>query len=158
MLNNKNSVIWESGELIYEAGSLPKEAYLIIEGYVNIETKDGLKLGRLGMGEIFGETSILLDVPRTVTARACLQKVVVKKIPKSYFVKIKKSDVVLNAIIRKTQIRLMNSNKQSNDLANDMSALLDQMDSKAPQKKNELKERLKKIKNKITDIQKSSEV
>jgi hypothetical protein len=32
------------------------------------------------------------------------------------------------------------------------------MDSKAPPKKNELKERLKKIKNKITDIQKSSEV
>ena len=70
----------------------------------------------------------------------------------------KKSDIVLNALIRKTQIRLIGSNKQSNDLANEMSALLDQIDSKAPPKKNELKERLKKIKNKITDIQNTSEI
>ena len=90
MLNNEKSVIWEPGELIYEVGSLPKEAYLILEGYVNIETLDGLKLARLGIGEIFGESSILLDVPRTVTARVCSQKVVAKKIPKSYFAKIKK--------------------------------------------------------------------
>ena len=158
MLNNEKSVIWEPGELIYEVGSLPKEAYLILEGYVNIETQDGLKLARLGIGEIFGESSILLDLPRTVTARVCSQKVVAKKIPKSYFAKIKKSDVVLNALIRKTQIRLIGSNKQSNDLANEMSALLDQIDSKAPPKKNELKERLKKIKNKITDIQNTSEI
>ena len=81
-----------------------------------------------------------------------------KKIPKSYFAKVKKSDIVLNALIRKTQIRLIGSNKQSNDLANEMSALLDQIDSKAPPKKNELKERLKKIKNKITDIQNTSEI
>ena len=79
MLNNEKSVIWEPGELIYEVGSLPKEAYLILEGYVNIETQDGLKLARLGIGEIFGESSILLDVPRTVTARVCSQKVVAKK-------------------------------------------------------------------------------
>jgi CRP-like cAMP-binding protein len=60
MLDNQKSVIWEPGELIYEAGSLPKEAYLILEGYVNIETEDGLMLNRLGTGEIFGEPSILL--------------------------------------------------------------------------------------------------
>ena len=85
MLDNGKSAIWEPGEVIYEAGSLPKEAYLILEGYVNLETKDGLKLNRLGIGEIFGESSILLDVPRTVTARVCAQKLVAKKIPKSYF-------------------------------------------------------------------------
>ena len=43
MEDNSKSAIWEAGEIIYEAGSLPKEAYLILEGYVNIETKDGLK-------------------------------------------------------------------------------------------------------------------
>ena len=69
MEDNGKSVLWEPDEIIYEAGSLPKEAYLILEGYVNIETKDGLKLNRLGIGEIFGETSILLDLPRTVTAK-----------------------------------------------------------------------------------------
>ena len=157
MLDYKNSIIWEPSELIYEAESLPKEAYLIIEGYVNIETKDGLKLNRLGMGEIFGETSILLDVPRTVTAKACSQKVVAKKIPKSYFTQIKTSDLILNAIIRKTQIRLMDSNKQSNNLANQMSQLLDEINSKTPPKTNELAKRIKKIKDNINEIQLSSQ-
>ena len=157
MLENQKSVIWDAGELIYEAGSSPKEAYLILEGYVNIETKDGLKLNRLGMGEIFGETSILLDVPRTVTAKACSQKVVAKKIPKSYFTQIKTSDLILNAIIRKTQIRLMDSNKQSNNLANQMSQLLDEINSKTPPKTNELAKRIKKIKDNINEIQLSSQ-
>ena len=88
MQENGKSVIWEPGEIIYEVGSDPKEAYLILEGYVNIETKDGLKLNRLGMGEIFGETSILLNVPRTVTAKVCAQKLVTKIIPKTYFKKL----------------------------------------------------------------------
>ena len=57
MQDNNNSAIWEPGEIIYQAGDVPEEAYLILEGYVIIETKDGLKLNRIGMGEIFGETS-----------------------------------------------------------------------------------------------------
>ena len=157
MLDNGKSAIWEPGEVIYKAGSLPKEAYLILEGYVNLETKDGLKLNRLGIGEIFGESSILLDVPRTVTARVCAQKLVAKKIPKSYFTKMIKSNVILSALIRKTQIRLIDSNKQSNELANEISMLLDQLDSKSPPKKNLLQERIKKIRTNINKIQQISE-
>ena len=41
MQDNNNSAMWEPGEIIYQAGDIPKEAYLILEGYVNIETKDG---------------------------------------------------------------------------------------------------------------------
>ena len=152
MQDNGKSAIWEPGEVIYEAGNDATEAYLILEGYVNIETKDGLKLNRLGMGEIFGETSILLNVPRTVTAKVCAQKLVAKKIPKSYFTKMIKSNVVLSALIRKTQIRLIDSNKQSNELANEMSNLLDQFDTNNPPKKNVLEERMKKIRTKINDI------
>ena len=106
MQDNNNSAMWKPGEIIYQAGDIPKEAYLILEGYVNIETKDGLKLNRIGMGEIFGETSILLDLPRTVTATVCTQKLVAKKIPKSYFTNLNKTNVILNALIRKTQIRI----------------------------------------------------
>ena len=153
MLDNGKSAIWEPGEIIYEAGSLPKEAYLILEGYVNIETKDGLKLSRLGMGEIFGESSILLDIPRTVTAKVCSQKLVAKKIPKSYFIKMNKSNVIMSALIRKTQIRLMDSNRQSNELANEISTLLDQLSSNTPPKKNLLEERIKKIRSKVSEIQ-----
>ena len=157
MHDNNNSAIWEPGEIVYQAGDIPKEAYLILEGYVNIETKDGLKLNRIGMGEIFGETSILLDLPRTVTAKVCTQKLVVKKIPKSYFTNLSKTNVILNALIRKTQIRLMDSNKQSNELANEVSALLDQLDSKTPPKKNLLEERIKKLRTNINKIQNSTE-
>jgi CRP-like cAMP-binding protein len=157
MHDNNNSAIWEPGEIVYQAGDIPKEAYLILEGYVNIETKDGLKLNRIGMGEIFGETSILLDLPRTVTAKVCTQKLVAKKIPKSYFTNLSKTNVILNALIRKTQIRLMDSNKQSNELANEVSALLDQLDSKAPAKRNLLEERIKKLRTNINKIQKSTE-
>ena len=153
MLDNGKSVIWDPGEIIYEAGNLPKEAYLILEGYVNIETKDGLKLSRLGMGEIFGESSILLDIPRTVTAKVCSQKLVAKKIPKSYFIKMNKSNVIMSALIRKTQIRLMDSNRQSNELANEISSLLDQLSSNTPPKKNLLEERIKKIRSKVSEIQ-----
>ena len=130
---------------------------MILEGYVNLETKDGLKLNRLGIGEIFGESSILLDVPRTVTARVCAQKLVAKKIPKSYFTKMIKSNVILSALIRKTQIRLIDSNKQSNELANEISMLLDQLDSKSPPKKNLIEERIKKIRTNINKIQQLSE-
>ena len=157
MHDNNNSAIWEPGEIVYQAGEIPKEAYLILEGYVNIETKDGLKLNRIGMGEIFGETSILLDLPRTVTAKVCTQKLVAKKIPKSYFTNLNKTNVILNALIRKTQIRLMDSNKQSNELANEVSALLDQLDSKTPPKKNLLEERIKKLRTNINKIQNSTE-
>ena len=157
MQDNNNSAIWEPGEIIYQAGDIPQEAYLILEGYVIIETKDGLKLNRIGMGEIFGETSILLDLPRTVTAKVCAQKLVAKKIPKSYFTNLNKTNVILNALIRKTQIRLMDSNKQSNELANEVSALLDQLDSKTPPKKNLLEERIKKLRTNINKIQNSTE-
>ena len=157
MQDNNNSAMWEPGEIIYQAGDIPEEAYLILEGYVIIETKDGLKLNRIGMGEIFGETSILLDLPRTVTAKVCTQKLVAKKIPKSYFTNLNKTNVILNALIRKTQIRLMDSNKQSNELANEVSALLDQLDSKAPAKRNLLEERIKKLRTNINKIQKSTE-
>ena len=157
MQDNNNSAIWEPGEIIYQAGDIPQEAYLILEGYVIIETKDGLKLNRIGMGEIFGETSILLDLPRTVTAKVCAQKLVAKKIPKSYFTNLNKTNVILNALIRKTQIRLMDSNKQSNELANELSALLDELVSKAPPKRNLLEERIKKLRTNINKIQNSTE-
>ena len=157
MQDNNNSAIWEPGEIIYQAGDVPEEAYLILEGYVIIETKDGLKLSRIGMGEIFGETSILLDLPRTVTAKVCAQKLVAKKIPKSYFTNLNKTNVILNALIRKTQIRLMDSNKQSNELANELSALLDELDTKVPPKRNLLEERIKKLRTNINKIQNSTE-
>lgn len=158
MIDSGVSASWEPGEIIYEAGSHPQEAYLILEGFVNIETKDGLKLNKLGVGEIFGESSILLNIPRTVTVRVCDQKLVAKKIPKSFFTKMMKSNVILGALIRKTQIRLLDSNKQSNELANELSLLLDQLSSQSSPKKNIFEERIKKIRSNINKIQQKIEM
>ena len=66
-----------------------------------------------------------------------------------------KSNLVLGALIRKTQIRLLDSNRQSNELANEMSKLLDQFDTNNLPKKNVLEERMKKIRNKINQIKNS---
>jgi len=52
----------------------------------------------------------------------------------------------------------MDSNKQSNELANEISLLLDQMDSKSPLKQNELAARLKKVRASIDKIQQLTEV
>ena len=151
MLRNNNSIIWNPGELIYEIGSIPEEAYLILEGYVNIETQDMFKLNTLGKGEAFGDSSLLLATKRTVPARADTQKVVANIIPKDYFLKLKKNDLVLNALIRKTQIRLIDANKKINQLANEVSELLSSLkgDSKVD---GELSNRISNLRKKISEI------
>ena len=151
MQRNNNSIIWNPGELIYEIGSIPEEAYLILEGYVNIETQDMFKLNTLGKGEVFGESSLLLGTKRTVTARADTKRVVANIIPKDYFLKLKKNDLVLNALIRKTQIRLIDANKKINQLANEVSELLSSLkgDSNVD---SELSNRIANLRKKISEI------
>ena len=83
MQRNDNSIIWNPGELIYEIGNIPEEAYLILEGYVIIETKDKFQLNRLGVGEVFGETSLLLG-----TREQLQLKLVPKKLSQTLFQKI----------------------------------------------------------------------
>ena len=155
MQRNKKSIIWEPGELIYSSGSDSEEAYLILEGFVNLETSDGFRLSRIGIGEIFGETSLLLGTKRTVTAKACDKKVLANIIPKDYFQKLRESDVVLNAIIRKTQVRLMEANKKSNQLSLEVSDLLSSMKHSGGEE-NELAKRISNLRTKITEINKAT--
>ena len=70
MLEKNEVIIWESNETIYEVGDEGVEAYLILEGTVDILTSDGLRLSRLGENEIFGETSLLLEAKRSVSVIA----------------------------------------------------------------------------------------
>ena len=155
MKRNEKSIIWNSGELIYTSGSDSNEAYLIVEGFVSLETADGFRLSKLGAGEIFGETSLLLGTKRTVTAKACDQKVVANIIPKEYFKKLTDTDVVLNAIIRKTQVRLIEANKKANQLAGEVSDLLSAVKDKGGEHE-ELSKRIANLKTKITEINKAT--
>ena len=69
-----------------------------------------------------------------------------------------KSNVVLGALLRKTQIRLIDSNKQSTELANEISLLLDQLSSKQSTKKNIIEERIKKIRTNISNMQQNIDI
>ena len=70
---------------------------------------------------------------------------------KDYFVKLKKKDVVLNALIRETQVRLMDANSKINQLANEVSELLSSLkgDSKVD---GELSNRITNLRKKISQI------
>ena len=120
MLEKNEVIIWESNETIYEVGDEGVEAYLILEGTVDILTSDGLRLSRLGENEIFGETSLLLEAKRSVSVIAGGGGATARKIPKSYFDEIRQKDIVVAALIRKTQLRLIDSNEQSNELSNEL--------------------------------------
>lgn len=116
MLKRDNFIIWDPNEVIYRAGEPSHEAYLIMEGSVELFTAEGLRLNRIGANEILGETSLLLDTERTVTAIASSVGAKATRIPRQYFTDIAKRDKVTSALIRKIQFRLIDSNKQSNML------------------------------------------
>ena len=123
MFERDKYIIWEAGEVIYRAGDPSNEAFLIMEGSVQIFTSEGLLLNRIGTNEILGETSLLLNVSRTVTAIAALTGAKATRIPRQYFEDIAARDRVTGALIRKSQYRLIDSNTQSNMLGTEIERL-----------------------------------
>ncbi len=121
-LTPKN-INWKPYEVIYSAGDEPNAVYLIKEGTVILYTPDGLKLNEISDKEIFGESSIILNTKRTVTAKVGKFPVFASYIPKASFLQLIEKDTALAAIIRKTQLRLMDSNFQSQDLSNEIEKL-----------------------------------
>ena len=123
MFERDKYIIWEAGEVIYRAGDPSNEAFLIMEGSVQIFTSEGLLLNRIGTNEILGETSLLLNVSRTVTAISALTGAKATRIPRQYFEDIAARDRVMGALIRKSQYRLIDSNTQSNMLGTEIERL-----------------------------------
>lgn len=125
VLERDKYIIWDSSEVIYRAGDTSHEAYLIMEGSVELFTAEGLRLNRVGANEILGETSLLLDTARTVTAIASTAGAKATRIPRQYFVDIAKRDKVTAALIRKIQFALIDSNEQSNTLGLELEQIAD---------------------------------
>ena len=123
MFERDKHIIWEAGEVIYRAGDPSNEAFLIMEGSVQIFTSEGLLLNRIGTNEILGETSLLLNVSRTVTAISASTGAKATRIPRQYFEDIAARDRVTGALIRKSQYRLIDSNTQSNMLGTEIERL-----------------------------------
>ena len=110
-------IVWDANEVIYKVDDVPTCAYLITEGSILLYTREGLQLNRIGQNEILGETSLFLDMKRTVTAISGPSGAQAKRIPPQYFTDIVARDKVVAALIRKVQYRLIDSNIQSNSLA-----------------------------------------
>ena len=114
---------WKPYEVIYSAGDEPDGVYLIKEGIVELYTPEGLKLNEISDNEIFGESSIILTKKRTVTAKTGKLNVFASFIPKKNFLQLIEKNVALSAIIKKTQLRLIDSNNQSQELTNEIEKL-----------------------------------
>ena len=125
MMERDKYILWDPGEVIYRAGDVSNEAYLIMEGSVQVFTSEGLLLNRIGVNEILGETSLLLDTKRTVTAIATSVGAKATRIPRQYFADLAARDRVAAALIRKSQFRLIDSNNQSNMLGLEIDKIAD---------------------------------
>lgn len=128
MIEKGDICIWSAGELVYSAGDISSEAFLVVQGSVKIYSADNLLLNRLGPDEVFGETSLILDECRSVTAIAGSSGLTARKVPKSYINSMISTDPVLGAFLRKTQHRLIDSNLQSIDLAKELDKVVGQLE------------------------------
>lgn len=99
------------GEKIYSHNELSDFIYLIESGEVKILSKNGLELGLLGEGEIFGEVGHIIKSPRTVSAMAT-KKSLIKIIHERVLVqKMNDADPLLSAIIRGLSLRIGDANQ-----------------------------------------------
>ena len=101
----------------------------MLEGSVIIFSIANLLLNRVGLDELFGETSLILGEDRSVNAVAGPAGLTARKVPKTYISNILNSDPVLGAFLRNTQHRLIDSNEQSMELANELEKVADQLQS-----------------------------
>jgi CRP-like cAMP-binding protein len=129
MIEKGDVCIWSPEEIVYSVGDISNEAYLVLEGSVRIFSSDNLLLNRVGLDELFGETSLILGEDRSVNAVAGPAGLTARKVPKTYISNILNSDPVLGAFLRNTQHRLMDSNEQSMALANELEKVADQLQS-----------------------------
>ena len=124
MEKTEKHMIWQPKEEIYKAGDRPEGAYLIKSGYVYIYSPGGLKLSRLGVNEIFGDASLVLKKPRSVTAIAGEHEVHALFLPARSIDIFLQKNMVISALIRKTHLRLIDSNTQSEELSEDLEKLM----------------------------------
>ena len=84
----QKNINWKPYEVIYSAGDELDGLYLIKEGIVELYTPEGLKLNEISDNEIFGESSIILETKRTVTAKTGKFNVFASFIPKKNFLQL----------------------------------------------------------------------
>ena len=128
MIEKGDICIWGPDEIVYSVGDISKEVHLVMGGTVSIFSVDNRLLNRLGPDELFGETSLILDECLSVNAIAGSSSLTARKVPKTYIGNMLNADSVLGAALRKTQHRLIDSNRQSMELANELDKVVGQLE------------------------------
>ena len=151
-MDRPSSLSFKAGEIVYNIDTKSNEAYIITEGEVNLFSRDGFLLASLSNGEMFGETSVITGKNRSITAKAGANGLRVTIIPKSNLTNILQKDPILGALWKKTQLRLLDSNKKNSELFIEVEAITEELEQsiseqKALSKKSEkLSERISRIK------------
>ena len=107
---------FKAGEVIFDFGEKSDDLYLIHSGSVEIVSREGLVLGTLKTGELFGEMASILD-EREHTARAVFSTNAVIDVIDSTTMwrKLGEADPVLRALVRNLTIRLADANKMNEE-------------------------------------------
>ena len=98
-----------------------------MKGSVRLFSANNLLLKRVGLANLFGETSLILGENRSLNAVAGPARLTARKVPKTYISNILNDDPVFGTFLRDTQIRLMDSSKQRMELAKELEKVAVQM-------------------------------
>ena len=92
-----------AGAIVFREGDAPTTAYLVERGEVEILSgPEGatVGLGRLGAGDLLGEMAVIDDAPRTATARAATDCVLLPVARDQLNERIENADPVVRALLR----------------------------------------------------------
>lgn len=109
-LKNYAKIAFKAGDVVYSVNDVSDSVYLVHNGTVQIESKQGMVLGVLGDGELFGEVGLITAAPRTVTVRAKTNAILIKLEEKVFRAKMAQADPICNAIIRGLALRISDAN------------------------------------------------
>jgi SulP family sulfate permease len=109
-LKNFAKMAVKAGDVIYSVNDASHSVYLVHSGSVQIESKQGMVLGVLNEGELFGEVGLITSEPRTVTVRAKTNAMLIKLDEPIFRAKMAQADPICNAIIRGLALRISDAN------------------------------------------------
>ena len=100
-MNERSSLSFKAGETVYEIDTNSNDPYIITSGKVNLFFRDGFLLVSLSDGRMFGQTQSIMGKKRSITAKASVNGLKVKIIPKNNLTNIIRKDPILGALWKK---------------------------------------------------------
>jgi predicted acylesterase/phospholipase RssA/CRP-like cAMP-binding protein len=116
LTSNLEPIYLKGNQILIHEGDLDNDLFVVVLGrlriYKNINTDQEEILAEIGVGEIAGEVAILADKPRTATAKAIRDTVLVKLSKKHYEAFLEKEPQAGLSIAKACIERLLNAQKK----------------------------------------------